>query len=110
MGNPARVSAAFADVLRRHRRKQGLSQETLAERAGLHTVYISLMERRRRKPTPYVAALLAEALGEPLSKLVSEAEQATRVDERRDGREPDDRRDRPGGMDCTWLGGEREGV
>ena len=78
MGSAARVSAAFADVLRRHRQKQGLSQETLAERAGLHAVYVSLIERKRRKPTLHVAALLAEALGEPLSKLVSEAEQGSK--------------------------------
>ena len=39
---------------------------------------MSLIERKRRKPTLYVAVRLAEALGEPLSKLVSEAEQATK--------------------------------
>ncbi len=72
------MSAAFADVVRRHRRARGLSQEALAERAGLHAVYVSLIERKRRRPTLYVAALLADALGEPLSKLVFEAEHATR--------------------------------
>src|SRR5262249_52171303 len=49
----------------RHRKKRGLSQEALAERAGLHAVYVSLIERKRRKPTVHVSALLADALGGP---------------------------------------------
>ncbi len=73
------MSAAFADVIRGHRQARGLSQEALAERAGLHAVYVSLIERKQRKPTLYVAARLADALGEPLSKLVSEAEQAVKT-------------------------------
>ena len=76
MKSAARLAADFAAVLRRHRRKQGLSQEALAERAGLHAVYISMIERGTRKPTVYVAALLAKALGEPLSRLIREAERA----------------------------------
>jgi transcriptional regulator with XRE-family HTH domain len=74
MKNAARLAADFADVLRVHRRALGLSQEALAERAGLHAVYVSMIERRVRKPTVHAAALLAEALGQPLSKLIGEAE------------------------------------
>jgi transcriptional regulator with XRE-family HTH domain len=78
MRSAARLSAAFADVLRRHRTRLGLSQEALAERAGLHAVYISMIERGTRKPTVYVAALLAEALRQPLSRLIGEAERTPR--------------------------------
>jgi transcriptional regulator with XRE-family HTH domain len=74
MKSAARLAADFADVVRWHRRQLGLSQEALAERAGLHAVYISMIERKVRKPTVYAAALLAEALGHPLSKLIGEAE------------------------------------
>jgi transcriptional regulator with XRE-family HTH domain len=70
----ARLAAELAAVLRRHRKRRGLSQEALAELAGLHAVYISMIERGTRKPTVYVAALIADALDEPLSKLIREAE------------------------------------
>jgi len=78
MKSAERLAANFADVIRWHRKQQGLSQEALAERAGLHAVYVSMVERKLRKPTVYVAALLAEALAQPLSKLISEAESRQR--------------------------------
>lgn len=67
-------SDAFAAVLRQRREAAGLSQEALAERAGVHPTYIGLVERRQRNPSVNVAESLARALDWPLSKLVREAE------------------------------------
>ena len=68
------VSAVFARVLRRERETQGLSQEALAHRAGVHRTYVGLIERGLRKPTIEVGYALARALGTSLSELVKEAE------------------------------------
>jgi transcriptional regulator with XRE-family HTH domain len=54
----------FADLLRAHRDRAGLSQETLAERSGLSVDAISLLERgQRRSPRQSTVELLSAALG-----------------------------------------------
>ena len=54
---------AFGEALRRHRLSAGLSQEELAERAGLSRRGISDLERgTRRAPYPATVRRLAEAL------------------------------------------------
>jgi len=54
----------FGALLRRYRRAAGLSQEALAERAGLTAQGISALERGlRRAPYRETVRLLAEALG-----------------------------------------------
>ncbi len=68
------LSASFAKVLRRERLAQGLSQEALAHRAGLHRTYVGLVERGLRNPTIDVGHALARALGTHLSELIREAE------------------------------------
>jgi transcriptional regulator with XRE-family HTH domain len=68
------VSRAFSVVLRNLRTKRGLSQEALAEKAGLHPTYISLIERGIRKPTIDAAQSLAVGLGLTLSEMVRLAE------------------------------------
>jgi transcriptional regulator with XRE-family HTH domain len=65
------VARLFADA----RRREGLTTDELAERAGVHETYIGLVERKARQPTLAAAASLAEALGMSLSDLVAEAEQ-----------------------------------
>jgi DNA-binding CsgD family transcriptional regulator/transcriptional regulator with XRE-family HTH domain len=58
--------AAFGEVLRRSRVRAGLSQEALAERAGLAPAAVSALERGvRRRPYPHTLAALAEALELP---------------------------------------------
>jgi predicted ATPase/transcriptional regulator with XRE-family HTH domain len=54
----------FGALLKRHREGGGLSQETLAERAGLSAEAISALERgARRSPHLTTVRLLADALG-----------------------------------------------
>jgi transcriptional regulator with XRE-family HTH domain len=61
-------------VVRKHRARQGLSQEALAEAAGTHHTYVGLLERGECKPTIDVAERVARALGKRLSALIAEAE------------------------------------
>lgn len=52
----------------------GMSQEKLAERAGLHPTYIGMIERGTRNATLDVAARIAKALKIDLPKLVEETQ------------------------------------
>jgi predicted ATPase/DNA-binding XRE family transcriptional regulator len=55
---------AFGDLLRQHRNAASLTQEDLAERAGLSVDTISLLERgEHRRPHRYTMQSLADALG-----------------------------------------------
>ncbi len=53
------------------RHDQGLSQEELADRAGLHRTYVSGVERGVRNPTLTVIDRLARALGVTVAVLVA---------------------------------------
>ncbi|WBQ02513.1 ATP-binding protein [Kribbella sp. CA-293567] len=62
-GSDDAQATGFGDLLRRHRRDAGLSQEKLAELAGLSVDAIAALERgRRRAPRPQTLRLLADAL------------------------------------------------
>ncbi len=52
----------------------GLSQEGLADRAGMHRTYVSEIERGLRNPSYRNLVKLAAALEVPLSELVARAE------------------------------------
>jgi transcriptional regulator with XRE-family HTH domain len=69
------ISEIVARLVADARRREGLTTNELAERAGVHESYIGLLERNARQPTLATAANLAEALGMSLSDLVAEAEQ-----------------------------------
>ena len=56
--------------VKRLREAQGISQEDLADRAGVHRTYVSGVERGVRNPTVTVLEKIAGALGEPLTVLV----------------------------------------
>ncbi|WP_395816139.1 helix-turn-helix domain-containing protein [Devosia sp.] len=56
--------------MKRLREAQGISQEDLADRAGVHRTYVSGVERGVRNPTVTVLEKIAGALGEPLTELV----------------------------------------
>ena len=59
----------FGKRLREVRVAQKLSQSTLAEKTGLHTNYIGMVERGERNPSLINVNKLAEALKLSLSEL-----------------------------------------
>ncbi|GAA1146535.1 tetratricopeptide repeat protein [Kribbella jejuensis] len=62
-GSDDAQEGGFGGLLRRHRREAGLSQEGLAELAGLSVDAIAALERgRRRAPRAHTLRLLADAL------------------------------------------------
>lgn len=60
----------FAHNVKRIRQETGLSQEELAERAGLHRTYISSVERAERNVSLKNISNIAEALGVPAADLL----------------------------------------
>ncbi|WP_162448906.1 tetratricopeptide repeat protein [Phytoactinopolyspora mesophila] len=74
----------FAALLRQHRSTAGLSQEELAQRAGLSGDAVAALERgRRRAPRPLTVRLLADALrleGEARAAFVEAAWQPAPAD------------------------------
>lgn len=66
------LRGAFGERIRHLREERGWSQETLAEKAGLHFTYVSQIERGTRNPGLTVVARLADALGQTLPSLVSD--------------------------------------
>ena len=61
------LSANFPIVLKKLRLKAKLSQEALAEKAGLHRTYISQLERSERSPSLETAMRISSVLGIPFS-------------------------------------------
>lgn len=58
-----KLRRVVAQNLRRQRRKSGLSQEELADRAGLNRNYIVMIEREENSPTVDALEQISEALG-----------------------------------------------
>lgn len=69
---PSSIHAKFGINLRRLRHDQGVSQENLAERAGLHRTYVSSVERGERNVTLETIEKLSKALGVSMAKLMPE--------------------------------------
>jgi transcriptional regulator with XRE-family HTH domain len=69
-----RLAAALGRTIRQRRVAAGLSQEQLAERAGLHWTYVSQVERGRRNVSVDALRRIGLALGTPGSRLLAEAE------------------------------------
>lgn len=65
---------SFAEVLREVRLERGLSQEGLADGAGLHRTYISQVERGLKSPSLRSLEKIAQALGMPPSALLRRME------------------------------------
>jgi transcriptional regulator with XRE-family HTH domain len=64
----------FADNLRKVRLEKGLSQEALADLAGLHRTYIGSVERGERNISIDNIERLAEALGCRVTDLLNGGE------------------------------------
>ena len=58
-----KLRRTVARNLRRLRRKHGLSQEELADRAGLNRNYVGMIEREENAPTVDALEQIAKALG-----------------------------------------------
>ena len=71
---PTSLSVALGRVLHAKRLGVGLSQEALAERAGLTANHIQNLEKGAMAPTITTLARLGEALGIVGSDLLREAE------------------------------------
>lgn len=56
--------------LRRLREQSGQSQDTLANRCGLHRTYVGAVERGERNPTVLSLKRYAEGLGVSIADLV----------------------------------------
>ena len=70
------LSSRFGDLIRRLRLEAALSQEDLAAAAGLHSTYVSRLERGLRVPSLLVVEQLASALSKSLSELMLELEKS----------------------------------
>lgn len=68
------VEEAIGRVLAARRKRLGLSQEALAEAAGLHPTYISLLERGLRCPSAAVLLKLGVGLQTKSSSLLAGVE------------------------------------
>ena len=77
-----RLSSALGAVIRQRRRTLGLSQEGLAERAGIHPTHVGLIERAERTPSVEIVWRIARALDIKLSALIR------RVERQASGRKP----------------------
>jgi len=65
---------AFGKALRAYRLKKGISQEELADLAGIHRTYVGDVERGTRNIALVNMTRLAAALDVPLSILIKEME------------------------------------
>lgn len=68
---------AFGHAVRRLRENRGLSQEKLAELAGIHRTYIGDVERGTRNIALVNMTKIAKALGTSLSRLIADMEKQT---------------------------------
>jgi transcriptional regulator with XRE-family HTH domain len=71
---PVPSPAQLGVTIRRLRTMRRLSIEALAGAAGIHTTYLSGIERGRRNPTWRVIGCLAHALGMDISELARHAQ------------------------------------
>lgn len=62
----------FGERVREERLKQGLSQEELASKAGVHRTYIGMIERAEKNITLQNMSKFAKALNVNLASLISD--------------------------------------
>jgi transcriptional regulator with XRE-family HTH domain len=76
---------AFAGAVKRLRTAQDLSQEALAEAAGLDRTYVSSLERGRRNPSLTTIVRIASALGVAAHVLLAMSQENGPAPKRRGG-------------------------
>ena len=70
----AEILSVFGQRVRSERLKQNLSQEELAEKAGLHRTYIGMIERAEKNITLINIEKIAKALGKSPYELLKETD------------------------------------
>ena len=68
------VVVSFGRRVRQVRLKQGMSQEELAYRAGLHRTYVGMIERAEKNITLRNIRKIADALGVTIGELFADAD------------------------------------
>lgn len=63
MKKQSQILIMFGEKVREERKKKGLSQEQLAEKAGVHRTYIGMIERAEKNITLENIEKIAKALG-----------------------------------------------
>lgn len=71
--SPLDLSKHFGSAVRQHRTLVRLSQEELADRAGLDRTYVSGIERGARNPSLKILQKVADALGADLDVIFATA-------------------------------------
>ena len=69
--------ARLGEEIRRAREAAGLTQEALADRAGIHRTYVSLVERDKKSPTVAMLLRICHAIGVRPSTIVAAIEGGT---------------------------------
>jgi transcriptional regulator with XRE-family HTH domain len=67
------LKAAIGGVLRAKREKLGMSQEDVAERAGVDRTYVSILERGLKSPTLETLEKICSALGTLPERVIEQA-------------------------------------
>ncbi|MDB5658481.1 MAG: hypothetical protein JWS10_1096 [Cypionkella sp.] len=66
---------AFAEALVEERKRAGLTQEDLAERAGVSVRFVSFLETGKRQPTLSALAAVSVGLGISMVEMISATEE-----------------------------------
>lgn len=74
MSAPQPTRTDLAKAIRELRTAHGLTLDTLAAKAGMHTTYLSRIERGHSSPTWEKLTGIAAALGLPISAIVAAAQ------------------------------------
>ena len=73
-----KIEQHFANAVKYHRKRLGISQEAFAQKAGIHRTYASSIERGRVQVSIAIASQVADALEIPMSKLFRDMERFSR--------------------------------
>ena len=74
MSDPQNIQVRFGERVRTVRSQKGISQEALADKAGLHRTYVSSVERGERNVSLSTVERLAAALEISMADLMPTSE------------------------------------